>query len=53
MSFYDDEIDFRPYFLALRKNWWQIALITFLAAMAAFIFSILQIEKYHRIYLQM
>jgi len=46
MSFYDDEIDFRPYFLALRKNWWQIALITFLAAMAAFIFSILQIEKY-------
>ena len=46
MSFYDDEIDFRPYFLALRKNWWQIALITFLAAMAAFIFSISQRDKY-------
>lgn len=46
MSFYDDEIDFRPYFLTMRKNWWQIALITILAAMTAYIFSISQIRIY-------
>jgi uncharacterized protein involved in exopolysaccharide biosynthesis len=46
MSFYDDEIDLRPYIYALRRRWWQIALVTAVAALAAFLFSILQTTKF-------
>jgi capsular polysaccharide biosynthesis protein len=46
MSNYDDEIDLRPYILALRKRWWLIAIVTILVAGAAFVYSILQVRKY-------
>lgn len=36
MTVYDDEIDLRPYILALIHHWWQIALLSILAAGIAF-----------------
>jgi capsular polysaccharide biosynthesis protein len=39
MTVYDDEIDLRPYILALTKRWWQIALIAVLAAAVACAYS--------------
>jgi uncharacterized protein involved in exopolysaccharide biosynthesis len=39
MSVYDDEIDLRPYILTLMRNWWQVALLAILVAVAAFGFS--------------
>lgn len=35
----DQEIDLRPYLLALISHWWQIAAITLVAAVAAFLLS--------------
>ncbi|MCJ7696189.1 MAG: Wzz/FepE/Etk N-terminal domain-containing protein, partial [Anaerolineaceae bacterium] len=46
MSFYDDEIDLRPYINAIRKKWWLIALITILVAAGAFAYSMLQSRNY-------
>ena len=46
MSFYDDEIDLRPYINAIRKKWWLIALITILVAAGAFAYSMLQVRNY-------
>jgi uncharacterized protein involved in exopolysaccharide biosynthesis len=46
MSVYDDEIDLRPYIFALRRRWWLIALITTIAAGAAFAFTIIRDQKY-------
>jgi uncharacterized protein involved in exopolysaccharide biosynthesis len=46
MSIYEDEIDLRPYILALIRTWWRIALIAFLAALVALGFSLLQSKEY-------
>jgi uncharacterized protein involved in exopolysaccharide biosynthesis len=46
MSVYEDEIDLRPYILSLLRNWWQIALLAILVAVAAFGFSRMQPLQY-------
>jgi capsular polysaccharide biosynthesis protein len=46
MTVYDDEIDLRPYILALIHHRWQIALITILAAGIAFTVSFTQTRNY-------
>ena len=46
MSFYDDEIDLKPYIIAVRQKWRLIALITLLTASAALVFSLLQTSTY-------
>jgi len=49
MTVYSDEIDLRPYLFALYKNWWRICLVALLAASAAFVFSILQQDRYEAV----
>jgi uncharacterized protein involved in exopolysaccharide biosynthesis len=46
MTVYDDEIDLRPYVQTLIQNWWKIALLAFLAAVAALIFILQQTRQY-------
>ena len=46
MTFYDDEIDLKPYINAIRKKWWLIALVTVLTASAALVYGLLQVRNY-------
>jgi len=46
MTEYDDEIDLRPYILALVHHWWQIALLIILVAGIAFGASYAQPRNY-------
>jgi uncharacterized protein involved in exopolysaccharide biosynthesis len=46
MTVYEDEIDLRPYILALLNNWWRIALIAIIAAAAALGFGLLKSREY-------
>ena len=46
MPAYNDEIDLRPYILALKKNWWLIAIIAFSGAVIAFSYSYFQTNNY-------
>jgi polysaccharide biosynthesis transport protein len=46
VSNYADEIDLRPYFLILKKKWRQIALITFICAAGALLYSFSQTKNY-------
>lgn len=49
MSYYEDEIDLRPYIGALTRRWWLILLISVITASAAFAYSILQERKYEAV----
>jgi capsular polysaccharide biosynthesis protein len=46
MSEYQDEVDLRPYLLALKRRWWQIVLIALLLAGVALAYSLLQPKVY-------
>jgi uncharacterized protein involved in exopolysaccharide biosynthesis len=46
MTVYEDEIDLRPYILALIHNWWRIALVAMILAVVALGFSLLQTREY-------
>jgi uncharacterized protein involved in exopolysaccharide biosynthesis len=46
MSYYEDEIDLRPYILALIKGWWRIALIAIVIASVTLAFTISQPRTY-------
>jgi uncharacterized protein involved in exopolysaccharide biosynthesis len=46
MTVYEDEIDLRPYILALIHNWWRIALVVLILASLALAFSLLQAREY-------
>jgi uncharacterized protein involved in exopolysaccharide biosynthesis len=46
MALHEDEIDLRPYILALIRNWWRIALVAILLASLALAFSMLQAGEY-------
>jgi LPS O-antigen subunit length determinant protein (WzzB/FepE family) len=47
MTVYEDEIDLRPYILALIHNWWRIALVVLILASLALAFSLLQRIRGH------
>jgi uncharacterized protein involved in exopolysaccharide biosynthesis len=42
MTIYDEEVDLRPYILAIVNRWWLIALIALGLAMLALVFSLIQ-----------
>jgi uncharacterized protein involved in exopolysaccharide biosynthesis len=46
MSYYEDEIDLRPYILSLIKGWWKITLVAIILATATLVFTILQPRTY-------
>lgn len=46
MTIYEDEIDLRPYILAVLKYWWLIALLAVLAGAAALVFSLVRAREY-------
>ncbi len=46
MSLYEDEIDLRPYLVAILKKWWQIGLVALALAAAVFAFTFSQPPKY-------
>ena len=46
MTIYEDEIDIRPYILAIIKYWWIIVLLALAAGLAALIFSLLQVREF-------
>jgi capsular polysaccharide biosynthesis protein len=46
MTNYDDEIDLRPYLLALLRRWWVIVLLGAIAGAAALGFSLVQKRTY-------
>jgi uncharacterized protein involved in exopolysaccharide biosynthesis len=46
MAGYENEIDLRPYILALVRNWWRIGLIAILAAAVTIGLSLLQSKNY-------
>jgi uncharacterized protein involved in exopolysaccharide biosynthesis len=46
MTVYEDEIDLRPYILALIGNWWRIALIAMILAIVGLGFSLVQARQY-------
>jgi uncharacterized protein involved in exopolysaccharide biosynthesis len=39
MTVYDDEIDLRPYILALFRHWWQIGLIVVILSASAYLYT--------------
>jgi uncharacterized protein involved in exopolysaccharide biosynthesis len=46
MALYEDEIDLRPYILALIHNWWRITLVAVVFTSVALGFSVLQAREY-------
>ena len=46
MTIYEDEIDLRPYILAVLIYWWVIVLMAVLAGTAALIFSLVQAREF-------
>jgi uncharacterized protein involved in exopolysaccharide biosynthesis len=46
MTLYEDEIDLRPYILAIIKYWWLIILLAAVAGISALVFSLIQAREF-------